>query len=242
MRACSKPWKAPRAATSRSGGAGFGLPTAVSGRISRSPWASFASGKYPALRRSLMLQKCNAGGDVLPTTKALRWDRVKRVGLPVAVHSARTALAAVVSVLVARLFRLPEAYWAPITTLVITQSSLGAALAVSRQRFLGTALGALVGAIVAIHFGRHVLAFGTGVFILGLLCAVARSERSAYRFGGVTLAIVLLIPRPAPPWQIAFHRCAEVFIGIGVALMLAVVWPERESALSGKKSLLPPSG
>ncbi|MFY9725635.1 MAG: FUSC family protein [Bryobacteraceae bacterium] len=150
------------------------------------------------------------------------------------VHSARTALAAVVSVLVARLFRLPEAYWAPITTLVITQSSLGAALAVSRQRFLGTALGGAVGVIVANHFGRHVLVFGTSVFILGILCAVARSERSAYRFGGVTLAIVLLIPRSAPPWQIAIHRCAEVFIGIGVALLLAVMWPERESAASGK--------
>ena len=46
-------------------------------------------------------------------------------------HSARTAVAAVASVLVARLFRLPEAYWAPIATIVITQSSLGAALKVS---------------------------------------------------------------------------------------------------------------
>jgi len=60
---------------------------------------------------------------------------------PVLVHSARTAVAALASLLVARLFRLPEAYWAPITTLVITQSSLGAALAVSWQRFVGTALG-----------------------------------------------------------------------------------------------------
>ena len=143
-------------------------------------------------------------------------------------------MAAVVSVLVARLFGLPEAYWAPITTLVITQSSLGAALAVSRQRFVGTALGAAVGATVASHFARNVLVFGAGVFILGLLCAVAKSERSAYRFGGVTLAIVLLIPRPAPAWEIAFHRCAEVFIGIGVALLLSVAWPERESETTGK--------
>jgi uncharacterized membrane protein YgaE (UPF0421/DUF939 family) len=61
---------------------------------------------------------------------------------------------------------------------------------------------------------------------------MARSERSAYRFGGVTLAIVLLVPRTAPAWQIAFHRFAEVSIGIGVALILTVVWPETE--LSGK--------
>jgi uncharacterized membrane protein YccC len=39
-------------------------------------------------------------------------------------YSARTALAAKASLLVARLFALPEAYWAPITTLVAMQSSL----------------------------------------------------------------------------------------------------------------------
>src|ERR1700747_444562 len=76
-------------------------------------------------------------------------DGIERKWWPVLVHSARTAVAAVASVLVARLFRLPEAYWAPITTLVIKQSSLGAALEVSWQRFVGTALGAVLGAIAA---------------------------------------------------------------------------------------------
>ena len=87
-----------------------------------------------------------------------------------------------------------------------------------------------MGAIAASRFGAHPLVFGTGVFLLGFLCAVARSDRSAYRFGGVTLAIVLLLPRAHPAWQIAFHRCAEVSIGIGVALLFALVWPERDPA------------
>jgi uncharacterized membrane protein YgaE (UPF0421/DUF939 family) len=155
-------------------------------------------------------------------------------GWPVVVHSARTAVAAIVSVLVARLFRLPEAYWAAITTLVITQSSLGAALTVSWRRLVGTVLGAAVGALVASHFGPHLLVFGICVFILGLLCAVARADRSAYRFGGVTVAIVLLVPRPGPVWRIAFHRFAEVSIGIGVALLLAWLWPEEDDTPSGK--------
>ena len=143
-------------------------------------------------------------------------------------------MAAVVSVFVARLFRLPEAYWAPITTLVITQSSLGAAVAVSWQRFIGTVLGTAVGAIMASYFAPNIPVFGVGVFILGLLSAVAQADRSAYRFAGITLAIVLLVPRTGPAWRIAFHRFAEVSIGIGVALMLAVVWPEREETPSGK--------
>jgi len=155
-------------------------------------------------------------------------DKVIWTGWPVLVHSVRTAVAAVVSLLVARLFGLPATYWAPITTLVITQSSLGAAFAVSSQRFIGTVLGALVGGAVSGYFGPHVLVFGICVFILGLLCAIARSGPSAYRFGGVTLAIVVLIPRSGNAWAVAFHRFAEVSVGIGVALLLAVVWPERE--------------
>ena len=186
----------------------------------------------PSIERSQLLT--HKRKDVTAVTGNVESDRVGWMGWAVLVHSARTAVVAVASMLVAQLSRLPEAYWAPITTLVITQSSLGAALAVSWQRFVGTALGAVVGAIVASHFASHVLVFGTCVFILGLLCAVARSDLTAYRFGGVTLAIVLLVPRTGPAWQMAFHRFAEVSIGIGVALIFAWVWPEREVTPSGK--------
>jgi uncharacterized membrane protein YgaE (UPF0421/DUF939 family) len=143
-------------------------------------------------------------------------------------------VAALASLLMARLFRLPEAYWAPITTLVITQSSLGAALAVWWQRFVGTALGAVAGAIAASYFEPHALVFACSVLFLGLICGLLRSDQAFYRFGGITLAIVMLVPRAGPAWQIAFHRFAEVSIGIGVALVLTVVWPEREFTLQRK--------
>lgn len=112
----------------------------------------------------------------------------------------------------------------------------GAAFTVSWQRFLGTALGGLVGAIMASHFGSHAHAFGACVFILGLLCAVIHLNRSAYRFAGITAAIVLLVPRTGPAWHIAFHRFAEVSVGIGVALIFAGVWPEREDTASGVRA------
>ncbi len=157
------------------------------------------------------------------------WRLSRGTAWPVLVHSVRTAIACVASLLVARLFRLPEAYWAPITTMVITQSSLGAAFAVSWQRFVGTFLGASVGAIVASYFGPHALVFGTSLFILGMLRILTQSDSTAYRFGGVALAIVLMVPRTGPAWQIALHRFIEVSIGIGVALILSVLWPEREA-------------
>jgi uncharacterized membrane protein YgaE (UPF0421/DUF939 family) len=110
--------------------------------------------------------------------------------------------------LVAQLFGLPEAYWAPITTLVIEQSSLGAALSVSWQRFIGTMLGAAVGAIVATVSTRHVLAFGASVFVLGLLRRLTHSDLNGYRFSAVTVAIVLLVPRTGPAWEIALSPSA----------------------------------
>jgi hypothetical protein len=67
--------------------------------------------------------------DIVTASNGVAWTRPA-----VLVHSARTAIAAVASLLVAGLFRLPEAYWAPITTLVITQSSL-----VQRSVFPGSA-------------------------------------------------------------------------------------------------------
>jgi uncharacterized membrane protein YccC len=155
-------------------------------------------------------------------------DRRGMVPWPVVEHSARTAAAVLASLLLARLFRLPEAYWAPITTIVITQSSLGAALAVSWERFIGTLVGAALGAIVANYFGPRALVFAACIFILGILCVALRMDRSAYRFAGVTLVIVLLLPRTEPAWRVAFHRFAEVSIGIATALIFATVWPEKD--------------
>jgi uncharacterized membrane protein YccC len=154
---------------------------------------------------------------------------LNRIGWPVVLHSGRTAVVAVVALLVAQLFRLPSSYWAPITALVVTQSSLGAALVVSSQRFIGTVLGAVVGAFAATFFPPNVVVFGICIFLLGLLCALTRADYSAYRFGGITVAIVFLIPRTGPVWQVAFHRFSEVSVGLGVALLFAWAWPEKEA-------------
>jgi uncharacterized membrane protein YccC len=83
--------------------------------------------------------------------------------------------------------------------------------------------------LVASHFETYTLVFAASVFLLGLFCAGLRMDRSAYRFGGVTLAIVLLVRRVEPAWQVAFHRFAEVSTGIAVALVMTVVWPERDA-------------
>jgi uncharacterized membrane protein YccC len=148
-------------------------------------------------------------------------------------HSVRTAVAAVVSLLVARLFRLPEAYWAAISTLIVMQSTLGAALPISAQRFAGTAVGAAVGAVVGTYFPGNILVFGIAVFVIGILCAAFRVERSAYRYASITLAIVMLVTRSNREWVIAVHRFLEVSIGIAVGLAITALWPEHLTAARG---------
>jgi uncharacterized membrane protein YccC len=145
------------------------------------------------------------------------------------IHAARTAVAAIASYLFASLFRLPEPYWASISTMVVMQSTLGASLPISMQRFAGTAIGAAVGAAAAAWFPVNVWAFGAAVYLVGLLCAVLRIERSAYRYAGITLAIVMLVTRSASPWLIGLHRFFEVSLGIAVGLMLSALWPEHPS-------------
>jgi uncharacterized membrane protein YgaE (UPF0421/DUF939 family) len=105
---------------------------------------------------------------------------------------------------------------------------------VSWDRLVGTALGAVVGALAGNWFAPSAWVFGISIFVLGLLCAVTRTDRSAYRFAGMTLAIVLLTPRVAPVWRIAVNRFVEVAIGIAVALLMTVAWPERDAPAAGK--------
>jgi uncharacterized membrane protein YgaE (UPF0421/DUF939 family) len=151
----------------------------------------------------------------------------QKENLPSIEHSIRTALAATVSVIVARLVQMPEAYWAAIATLVVMQSTLGATLTLSVERVVATAVGASVGALESNYFGANLAAFMLAIFFIGLLSYGFRLERTAYRYASVTLTIIVLIPRANPAWVVALHRFIEVSVGIIVALLVVAIWPER---------------
>ena len=151
-------------------------------------------------------------------------DRATRIrlGRDAIIHSTRTAVATVVSLLLARSLKLPEFYWAPISTLVILLSSINP-LTLAWQRVAGTALGAALGALVATFFRSNWMVYGAGIFVCGLLCSLLRLS-GAYRFAAITLTIVLLITHSNPPWSVALHRFVEVSLGIAVALVVSIVW------------------
>jgi len=145
-------------------------------------------------------------------------------------HAARTAIGATASLLIARLFKLPESYWAAVTTIVVLQSTLGAAVSVSTLRFIGTALGAFTGGLLALYFDQNVWVSAGAIFLLGLLTAALHLDRAAFRFAGITVVIVLLVGHTESPWIVALHRFFEVSIGIVMGLVIAAVWPDREPA------------
>jgi uncharacterized membrane protein YgaE (UPF0421/DUF939 family) len=130
---------------------------------------------------------------------------------------------------------LPEPYWAAIATLIVMQSTLGAALTISEHRFAGTALGAGLGALIDTYFVPSVVWFSTGVFFLGVICRALGLDKAAYRFAGITFAIVTRVNRTKPRWVIAVHRFVEVSVGIAVGLILTALWPVEDTAPSGAR-------
>ena len=81
-------------------------------------------------------------------------------------HAAQTAIAVVLSLMIVRVFRSPEAYWAPMSTLIVMQSTFEAALPISVQYFAGTAVGAVAGAVIDTYFHGNFWAFGARPFLL----------------------------------------------------------------------------
>src|SRR5436190_17367119 len=185
----------------------------------------FCTKDFPSESISIVILPMRTGGGDDLFMKFWTW---KQENLPSITHAIRTAVAATVSVIIARLVQMPEAYWAAIATLVVMQSTLGATLTLSLERIVATAVGASVGALEANFFGANLVAFALAIVFVGLLSVAFRLEKTAYRYASITLAIVVLIPRSNPPWSIALHRFIEVSVGIIVALAVVALWPERQ--------------
>ena len=91
-------------------------------------------------------------------------------------HSLRTTVAAVLSLMLAHALKLPEFYWAPISTIVILLSPSDP-FTLAWQRFAGTALGALVGALIATYFPMNWMVYGAAILVCGILRPPAPGRR-----------------------------------------------------------------
>ena len=132
------------------------------------------------------------------------------------------ALTAVICLIFAQWLRLPQGYWAVMSSIIVMQSNVHETISVSWSYLAGTAIGAIIGGIFLDLFGVHVWAFGIAVIIVVLICKYFNLKQS-YRLAGVTVAMIMLINHIESPWLTALQRFLEVSLGIVVALLISVL-------------------
>jgi uncharacterized membrane protein YccC len=151
----------------------------------------------------------------------LTWERRRLL-----IHAAKTALAAGLCWWLALRFGLHDGYWGSISAIIVLQSNVGATVTASRDRLIGTVIGALLGFSFSL-FGvlpwNYILAVLVAIVVCGLL-----GLRTSSRLAGVTITIIMLVHKEGPRWGLALDRVGEVILGIVVALAVStLVLPDR---------------
>ena len=153
-------------------------------------------------------------------------SRKTQLGLAIRVTVAATAAYAV-----ATAFHLLLPLWAVLTSLIVTQMSVGRSLKVTRDYMLGTVGGAIYGGTIAL-----LIPYSNEVELLGLLvlsvapCAFIAAINPSLSAATVTAAIVLLVPtmHHADPLVSAIDRVSEVSVGAITGLLVSfLVLPSR---------------
>jgi len=151
----------------------------------------------------------------------LTWERQRLL-----INAAKTALAAALCWWLAQRFGLHDGYWGSISAIIVLQSNFGSTISASRDRLLGTVIGALIGFSftgLGVLPWNYMLAVLTAVIVCGLL-----GLRSSSRLAGVTITIVMLVGQGGSHWTIALDRVAQVLLGIVAALLIStLVFPDR---------------
>jgi len=128
-----------------------------------------------------------------------------------------TAVAAWIAYGSSSLIGLREGYWAAISAIVVMQTDLAGTRTAGRDRFFGTAVGALMGWACAAFWRQHTWVYVLAVALTICLCWLLDIS-GAGRLGAVALTVIVLIPRPEPIWQTALFRFLEVSWGIALAI------------------------
>lgn len=142
------------------------------------------------------------------------------------IQASKTALAATLCWWLAQRFGLHEGYWGSISAIIVLQSNFGSTISASRDRLLGTLIGALFG-FASTLFGSLPWNYFGAVLAAVVVCGLL-GFRSSSRLAGVTITIVMLVKAGGSHWTIALDRVGQVFFGIVVALAVSTfVFPDR---------------
>ena len=156
------------------------------------------------------------------------WLRARKVELGLGL---RVTVAAMGALAIALAFGLKLPLWAVLTSIIVTQMSVGRSLKATRDYLIGTVGGALYGAAVAILIPHN----GEGALLAVLVLAVAplafiAAVNPSLNVATVTAIIVLLLPimNHAGVLESAIDRVLEVTVGALTGLLVSfVVLPSR---------------
>lgn len=133
----------------------------------------------------------------------------------------RAALAAALSLLLARLCQFEQPVYALITAVIATDLSPSRTGRLGMQRLIAAVLGAVCGAAAGAVLQSTAWAIGVGIFVTSAVCHLLCISDGAI-VAAYTCAIVMLTHAP-DPWSGAFFRSIETLLGIGVAWLLSCV-------------------
>jgi uncharacterized membrane protein YccC len=123
-------------------------------------------------------------------------------------------------------FGLHDGYWGSISAIIVLQSNVGATVTASRDRTLGTLIGAALGFGFSL-FGPTVLSYILALLVAIVACGLL-GLRNSSRLACVTITIVMLVHNEGSRWSLALDRVSEVIFGIVVALAVTtLVLPDR---------------
>ncbi|WP_312735542.1 FUSC family protein [Brevundimonas sp.] len=131
------------------------------------------------------------------------------------------AAGATAALYLATWLRLPHPYWSVISAIVVIQTSVGGGvLTVARDRAIGTASGALVGALVAFVRPPGLESLALAVAVATATLAFLGAGRPWLKVAPVTATIVIAGGSGADgPASLAIDRLMEILVGSGVGVI-----------------------
>jgi len=155
--------------------------------------------------------------------RPIRWARDNSVPLGLA---ARMVVASLLTFMFCHTFRLPQSQWAILTAIIVMQSSVGASLKATLDRFAGSIGGAFWGVCVLLTVPHDTVpAMGLALAITLIPLVLVAAFRPFYRVAPITGVILLLTPtlQGRDIWLAGLDRIFEVGVGSIVAVLVSLV-------------------
>lgn len=115
-------------------------------------------------------------------------------------------------------------YWVLITISSIMLPTVGATLARSKIRALGTTAGVLTGDVLAYFLGSHLAYIGLGAAVLLFFGLYSfKTNYAAFVFCVAAFLVLVLSQISHNPWQFAYWRFIDTLIGVFLAFTFSIL-------------------